>query len=156
MVLVAPFLYAGLFCLVYSNHTLTNLPVAIIQEDVSGPSRTLVRMLEASPKLKIARYGTSVDELKDWMYDRSIDAAIIIPRDFTKRLKRGHDTHVTAYVNAASMVSANTAAKAINEVVQTFSAGVEIKTLMKKGARLSTAMEQFTPRVTSHTWGIRC
>lgn len=145
VVLLAPFLYAGLFCLVYANHTLSELPIAIIQEDVSGPARTLVRMLDASPKLDLKKQASSVEELKDLIYDRSVDAAIVIPRDFTKRIKRGHDVTVTAYVNAASMVAANTAAKAINEVVQTFSAGVEIKTLMKKGDRLSSAKERFMP-----------
>ncbi len=145
VVILAPFLYAGIFCLVYSKHSLSELPLAIIQEDISGPARTLVRMLDASPKLNLVKQARSVDELKDLIYDRSIDAAVVIPRDFTLRIKRGHDATVTAYVNAASMVGANTAAKAINEVVQTFSAGVEIKTLMKKGDRLSSAKERFMP-----------
>ncbi len=145
VVLIAPFLYAGLFCMVYSNHTLSDLPIAVVQEDVSGPARALVRMLDISPKLAVKRHAHSMEELKDLIFDRSITAAIVIPKDFTTRIKQGHDVTVTAFVNAASMVSANTAAKAINEVVQTFSAGVEIKTLMKKGERLRSAKERFMP-----------
>jgi ABC-2 type transport system permease protein len=145
VVLLAPFLYAALFCLVYAKHTLTELPIAVVQGDTSAPARTLVRMLEMSPKLHIARTVYSAEELKSLIHDQSVDAAVIIPDDFARQLKRGRDVHVTAYVNAASMVSANTAAKAINEVVQTFSAGVEIKTLMKKGERLESAMERFMP-----------
>lgn len=145
VVLIAPFIYAALFCVVYSKHSLNDLPIAVVQEDNSAPTRLLIRMLEASPKLRIQKHGSSVEELKRWMYDRSIDAAIVIPADFTKRLKRGRDVSVTAYVNAASMVAANTAAKAINEIVQTFSAGVELKTLMKKGESLDSAKQKFMP-----------
>lgn len=145
VVFVAPFVYASLFCLVYANHSPTDLPIAVVQLEDSYAARTLVRMLDASTKVRIARHAWSEAELKDLIYDGSVDAAVVIPRDFTVRLKRGRDTTVTAYVNAASMVAANTAAKAINEVVQTFSAGVELKTLMKKGERLDTAKQRFMP-----------
>lgn len=145
VVLLAPFLYALLFCGIYSKHTLSELPIAIVQQDASAPSRLLVRMLDASPKLEIKAIAYSEEDIKRLIYDSSIDAAVIIPRDFSLQLKRSRDTQVTAYVNAASMVAANTAAKAINEVVQTFSAGVELKTLMKKGERLDTAKQHFMP-----------
>lgn len=145
VVLLAPFLYAGLFCLVYLKHTVTELSIAVVQSDPSAPARTLTRMLDMSPKLSIQRHAHSVEELKDLIFDQAIDAAVVIPPDFSKQLKRGRDVHVVAYVNAASMVAANTAAKAINEVVQTFSAGVEMKTLMKKGDALETAKQRFMP-----------
>jgi ABC-2 type transport system permease protein len=145
VVLVAPVLYALLFSAVYSNHSLTELPIGIMCNDHSASSRTLIRMLDASSKLKVARQVESVDDLKDLIYDSRLVGAIVIPKDFTERLKRGKDAHVTAYVNAASMVSANTAAKAINETVVTFSAGVELKTLMKKGERLEAAKEKWMP-----------
>lgn len=145
VVFLAPFLYAALFCVIYVKHTLSELPIAVVQEEVSGPSRLLVRMLDASTKLTVSRQAYSAAELPEMIYDNSVVAAVIIPSDFSLRLKRGHDTTVSAYVNAASMVSANTAAKAINEVVQTFSAGVELKTLMKKGDHLQAAKERFMP-----------
>lgn len=145
VVLVAPFVYALLFSAVYSSHSLSELPIGVIAEDQSATARQLVRMLEASPRLRIVRSVGSVEELKDYIYDSSLVGAVVIPRDFTSRLKRGHDARVTAYVNAASMVSANTVAKAVNETVMTFSAGVELKTLMKKGERLASAKEKWMP-----------
>lgn len=145
VVLVAPFVYALLFCAVYSNHSLNELPIGVIVEDTSTSARTLIRMLEASPKIRVEKMVYSMEDVKDLIYDNSIAGAIVIPRDFTSRLKRGRDTRVIAYVNAASMVSANTVAKALNETVMTFSAGVELKTLMKKGERLDNAKEKWMP-----------
>jgi len=145
VVFVAPFIYAALFCVVYIRHTLYDIPIAVVVQDHSQPVRTLVRMLEASPKLKIIARPFSIEEVKDLMLAGKIDAALVIPENFTRRLKRGEDTFVPTYVNAASMVAANMSAKAMNEVVQTFSAGVEIKTLMKKGERLDSAKQKFMP-----------
>lgn len=145
VVLVAPFVYALLFCAVYSNHSLNELPIGVIVEDTSTSARTLLRMMDASPKLRVARTAYSMEEVKDLIYDNAISGAVVIPRDFTSRLKRGHDAHVVAYVNAASMVSANTVAKALNETVMTFSAGVELRTLMKKGERFDNAKEKWMP-----------
>jgi len=145
VVFVAPFIYALLFCGVYSQHSLNELPIALLEGEPSAASRQLERMLEASPKLRIATRVFSDAELKDLIFDSSIDAAVIIPSDFSERLKRGKDAYISAYVNAASMVAANTAAKAINEVVATFSAGVELKTLMKKGEHLDSAKQRFMP-----------
>ena len=51
VVLVAPFLYAALMCGIYINHTVYDLPIAVMNQDNSSLSRTLIRMLEASPKL---------------------------------------------------------------------------------------------------------
>lgn len=145
VVFLAPFLYASLFCVVYVNHTLSDLPIAVVQHDDSAAARSLIRMMDASPKLRVAKIAFSPEELKDLIYDQSVDAAIVIPRDFTRRLKQGKDARIAAYVNAASMVAANTAAKAINEVVGTFSAGVEMRTLMKKGESLENAKAKWSP-----------
>jgi ABC-2 type transport system permease protein len=105
----------------------------------------LIRMVDASPKLKVAHYVTSVDEIRDLMYRGDADVALVIPKDFSTRLKRGHDVFVTGYVNAASMVSGNTASSGLVAVVQSFSAGVEMKSLMKGGVNSSAAMERFMP-----------
>ncbi len=145
VVMVAPFVYAALFCLVYSKHTLEEVPIALLQQDASSPARTLVRMLEASPKLNIAYRVQSVEEIRDLILRGKIDAAVVIPADFTLQLKRGRNATVTAYLDAASMVAANIGAKGLNEVVQTFAAGIEIRTLMKKGDRLSDAQLKVTP-----------
>jgi ABC-2 type transport system permease protein len=145
VVLFAPFIYASLFCVVYIKHSLSELPIAVLQSDFSAPTRALVNMIEASPKLAITHQVQSVAEIEDLMLKGEIDGAITFPHDFSLELKQGHDSTVTAFVNASSMVAANMVGKAFNEVVQTFSAGVELKTLMKKGVRLDEAKEQFMP-----------
>ena len=145
VVFFAPFIYAAIFCAVYFNHTASELPIAVLQQDHSAAAHKLVRMLEASAKLQVTEQATSMEEIKDLMLSGHIDGAIVIPRDFSKRLKRGHDVALPVFINAASMVGANLAAKGFNEVVQSYSAGVEILKKMKTGQNLATARQTFMP-----------
>lgn len=145
VILVAPFIYATLFCAVYSQHTLFDIPIAIMQEDFSAPSRILIRMIDANSKLKITKHVRSIEEGKDLMLSGQVEGFIVIPRDFSEKLKKGKDSFVIGFSNATSMVSANMVSTAMNIVVQSFSAGVEIKTLMKKGERLEGAKQRFMP-----------
>ncbi len=145
VVFIAPFLYAAIFCLVYINHTVYDMPIAVLQQDRSEAAYKLVRMLDSSSRLVVAEQATSMEDVRDLMLSGKVDAAVVIPSDFARDLKRGHDTVVPAFVNASSMVGANIGGKAINEVVQTFSAGVEILKRMKAGERLASAKETFMP-----------
>jgi ABC-2 type transport system permease protein len=145
VVFIAPFLYASIFCAVYINHTVYDLPIAVLQQDHSALAQKLVQMLDASSKLVVKEQVTSVEEIKDLMLSGHVDAAVVIPEDFSVRLKRGHDAMIPAFVNAGSMVGANIGAKGINEVVQTFSAGVEMNIRMKGGESLAHAKQAFMP-----------
>ena len=145
VVFLAPFLYAAVFCAVYINHTASELPIAVLQQDHSAPAYRLVRMLDASAKLQVIEHATSMEEVRDLMLAGRIDGAVVIPRDFSRRLKRGRDVMIPAFVNASSMVGANLAAKGFNEVIQTFSAGVEIMKKMKTGENMDSARQTFMP-----------
>ncbi|MEI6399236.1 MAG: ABC transporter permease [Pseudomonadota bacterium] len=145
VVFVAPFVYAAIFCGVYINHTVYDLPIVVFQQDHSEAAHKLVQMLDASSKLVVTEQATSMEEVKDLMLSGKVDAAVVIPPEFSRDLKRGHDTVVPAFVNASSMVGANIGGKAINEVVQTYSAGVEILKKMKSGENLATAKQTFMP-----------
>lgn len=145
IVLIAPIIYALLVSAVYIRHTLFEIPIAVAQLDNSQPARTLIRMLNSSPKLEVTHQAVSVAEIRELMLRGEVRAAIVIPADFSRRLKRGRDTTVTTFINTVSMVEANMVTSASTQVIQTFSAGVEIKSLMKHGENSRTAYEKFMP-----------
>ena len=145
VVFIAPLAYSGLFCAVYFNHGVEEVPIAVVQLDHSQATRTLLRMLEASPKLHVVEQLQDIEQLRDRMYRQEVLAGLVITKDFARRLRSGQDVTVPTYINAGSMVDANTVGTAVNRVIQTFSAGVEIRTLMKKGLGLRQAHQAFMP-----------
>jgi ABC-2 type transport system permease protein len=144
-VLVAPILYALLMGAVYINHGANELPVAVAAFDQSAHARQLIRMLEASPKLKITYRAGSEQEIAALIHQGKIDGAVVIPRDFSLRLKRGEDAYIGTFVNASTLIPANTVSSALNNVIQFFSLGVEIAKLQKSGLGHEAAVKAAMP-----------
>ncbi len=145
VVFISPFLYAILMASIYSKHSVSEVPIALLNQDQGSLSRTLVRMLDASSKIEVAKQVLQVSEIEEGIRRGDYAAAIIIPENFTRDLKTGHDVRVTTFVNAAQMVLANTVSSSVNQVMQSMSAGIEINMLMKKGLKRSKAQELFMP-----------
>ena len=145
VVLVAPFAYAILMSFVYIRHQVTDMPVAVARLEDSSYARQMVRMLEASPKMTIAYQVNSEQEIHELLLEGKVDAGVVIPRDFSLRIKRGEDAHVGAFVNAGSLVAANTASTALNGVIQTFSTGIEVAKLQKNGMSHEKALVAAMP-----------
>ena len=79
------------------------------------------------------------------MLKGEINGAIAIPGEFSRRIRKGRDIKIPSYVNASTLVQANALGGAFNKVIQTFSAGVEIKAATKKGASATQAREMIMP-----------
>nr|WP_294613329.1 ABC transporter permease [uncultured Gilliamella sp.] len=97
-------LSVSLMSLVYSNGTITNLPVAVIDLDHTPTSRSLIRSLSTSTKITITMYESSLQAYED-INNRKLFAVITIPRNFEKRLLNGQDVTIPAYGDASSRLA---------------------------------------------------
>lgn len=97
-------LSVSLMSLVYSNGTITNLPVAVIDLDHTPTSRSLIRSLSTSTKITITMYESSLLAYDD-INNRKLFAVITIPRNFEKRLLNGQDVTIPAYGDASSRLA---------------------------------------------------
>lgn len=97
-------LSVSLMSLVYSNGTITNLPVAVIDLDHTSTSRSLIRSLSTSTKITITMYESSLQAYED-INNRKLFAVITIPRNFEKRLLNGQDVTIPAYGDASSRLA---------------------------------------------------
>lgn len=97
-------LSVSLMSLVYINGTITNLPVAIVDQDHTPTSRGLIRSLETSSKIGTIIYESSLQAYDD-INNRKLFAVITIPRDFEKRLLSGEEVTIPAYGDASSRLA---------------------------------------------------
>lgn len=94
----------SLMSLVYSNGSVINLPVAVIDLDHSASSRQLIRELATSAKVNITTYESSLDAYDD-INARKLFAVITIPRNYEKRLFNGENVVIPAYGDASSRLA---------------------------------------------------
>jgi ABC-2 type transport system permease protein len=97
-------LSVSLMSLVYINGTITNLPVAIVDQDHTPTSRGLIRSLETSSKIGTIIYESSLQAYDD-INNRKLFAVITIPRDLEKRLLSGEEVTIPAYGDASSRLA---------------------------------------------------
>lgn len=89
---------------VYANHTVWDLPVAVVDQDHSSASRMLTRQLDATSKIKISSYD-SVEEAQRDLAWRKLFAVIIMPVDLEKKILAGQDIVIPVYGDATNRLA---------------------------------------------------
>ncbi|OTA20880.1 hypothetical protein Xbed_01139 [Xenorhabdus beddingii] len=90
--------------LVYVHPSSWDLPVAIIDQDNSHASRSLIRHINATAKVETQGYNNLGNARHD-MLQRKIFAIIIVPVDFEKRLLNGQNVTVPVYGDATNRLA---------------------------------------------------
>lgn len=139
----APILYGILFGYVYQQAKVTDLPIVIVDQDVSPLSDKVVDAFEDNEALllKDLRYttGAIIDEMPVEQYA----AVITLPSGFEADILQKRHPEVRVDLNMANILNANIASKNIQQVLMTMNAGIEIEGLQKQGMHPSQARESY-------------
>lgn len=142
---LAPLIYALLLGFTYEKGKVENLPVIIINRDQSPVSYQLVDMLEDNHTLNVLNYTNEPASIKDEVIKTDAAAVVMIPTNFEADLLQKKYPEVNVYINTANVLTGNFASKAIQITLGTFSAGVSIKALQRKGMTAEMAKTQYEP-----------
>ena len=145
MLIGAPLAAILLMWWIFSTGQITGLPIGVLDEDHSEPSRQLVRYLNAAPGVNVTEQYT--DQLSA---ERALDAVhvygvVVIPQDFAAHLKTGNASPVVLQFNAQFGTHSGVVQRAVQSAVATFSAGVEIRARNKRGQSYEQAKDTQTP-----------
>ncbi len=141
----APVFYGILLGYVYSKGKVTDLPIVVIDEDNSILSKQIRQMFDDNEVLSIAKLLPNNNSLQDYIIETDAACAVIIPKGFQKGVYSKKYPEVTTVINTANVLTANYASSAINRVLATLKAGIEIQVLNKKGIPKSIAIKEFEP-----------
>ena len=142
---LAPIFFAFLIGFTYQSGKVENIPVILVNHDNTPLSNQVVEMLQDSKTLKVLNYIQEPANLKDETIKTEAAAVIVIPERFEAMMLQKKYPELNVYVNTSNVLTANFATKAIQQILGTFAAGAEIKTLQKKGMNFELAKTQFEP-----------
>jgi ABC-2 type transport system permease protein len=86
-----------------------NLPMVVLDESNSSDSRSLVSVLQQTQNFRIAGTAHSRDEVRQWIESGRARAAIVIPPEFQKDLKRQRTAQAQVIVDAADPLASSAA-----------------------------------------------
>ncbi|MBF4695115.1 ABC transporter permease [Fusibacter ferrireducens] len=142
---IGPIFLTLLFGGVYSNDYVNDMPIAILDEDASNLSQYVANTFSVSDRFEIAYYPNSRAEMQKLMDDGTIAMGIWIPKDFERSVTAFQSAEIIAIIDGSNNVVAGNAYAQATAIIQTISAGVEMKLIAAKG--MSNAMAKNTALV---------
>lgn len=87
--------------MVYTNPTVWNLPVAVVDQDQSSASHRLSRILDGSPKIKVRNYTSLAEAIRDLGW-RKLFAIVVLPVDLEKKILAAKQVTIPVYGDATN------------------------------------------------------
>lgn len=141
----APILYGVMFGNVYKKGKITDMPIAVVDEDNTPMSVKVIDALNDNENLAIKKVQYAAGNLAAEMPSRNYIAVVTIPAGFEADIYQKQYPELLVDINMANLVPANFASRGIQAVLGTISAGIEIEGLKKAGADPVNAGQRFEP-----------
>ncbi len=145
-------LYPIIYSLAYANEVLTDLPLAVVDQDQSPLSRKYTGMLDASGEVEVSCKPLDLKRAEDLLMNNKISGALLIPNGFERDVLSGKQTNVAVYADGSYLLKYKTVYTAVSVVNGYFGGGVSVKRYVAEGKSLSQAKIAASPLdVQTHT-----
>lgn len=141
----APIMYGVLLGGVYKKGKITDLPIVVVDEDMSPMSKKLINMLEENETIYVAAVLPSLFDSKNVATEHDATTIVRIPKGFAANIQQSRLPEVSVFVDGSNTLTSNTAMMAVNVVTATMKAGIQIESQMKKGTPKYIAEQQYEP-----------
>jgi ABC-2 type transport system permease protein len=121
------------------NLDLKGLPVYVLDRDGSQQSQDLLERFQASKYFHIGRVVNGYPELTQALDNGQAKMGIVIPWDFSQRVRDGRPVQVQALVDATDDNSANVLIGYSQAVIQSYSSQVQLTWLRQRGFSIQPA-----------------
>ena len=136
-----PLMLTLLFGAIYYQGKVTQVPVVIYDADKSELSRMLITGFKDSERLNIYKHVESVEELTEEMDNQRAEAGIILPHNLKKNVKSGQSQEIPVILSGLNSMNMSTASAAINQVIATYSSGINVKVMAGNGISSKKGMQ---------------
>jgi ABC-2 type transport system permease protein len=130
------------------NLDLKGLPVYVYDQDGSQQSQDLLKHFQASEYFHVIRVVKDYSALSRALDDGHAKMGIVVPWDFSQRLRDGRPAQVQALVDASDDNTANVLMGYAQAVVQGYSSEIQLDWLRRQGI----AMQPTVMSVETRTW----
>lgn len=102
-------LYSFFYPSAYSGEVPSRIPIAVVDLDHTGTSRSLAAKLAALQQAEVVARPPSPEAALRWIERRRASAMVVIPEGFERRILRGEQGTVALYGNGAYLLRSSTA-----------------------------------------------
>lgn len=136
--------YSFLYPLPYSQQLPRDQKIVVLDLDNSALSRKLIRMVDATPEVKINRYSSNLIDAQQAIIEYGLAGMLVIPKHFYRDLLRNRKPTLSYAGDASYFLVYGKVIKGLMTAGGTLAASVKIKRLLIKGQALVAAKQQYT------------
>lgn len=129
---------------VYEKGKVTDIPIVVYDGDKTDLSRQLLNAFNDSERLKVIKYVDSYEAVKKAIDTGKADAGIVIQQGLKKNVKSSKSQEVLVILNGNNTLVMSTVGNAALQIVQTYSAAINIKVMEGSGIAKDKAYETAT------------
>ena len=130
---------------IFSKGMAVGIPIAVIDNDHSAQSATIIRYIDATPEVAVVKSLHSAAAAQQAIETTDVMAVVEIPENFSTNLLAGKTSRLLLNVNAQYGTHSGMIQKAVQTAVSTFSAGAEMQRRVAIGEDVTLAKTSYAP-----------
>ncbi|MWN90722.1 ABC transporter permease [Gilliamella sp. Pra-s65] len=142
LVFIYPLLFIFLFLYMYHAGVITQVPIAVVDQDTTKSSRLLIQQVAASPQLQVAKRYQDLSSAKHALIKGDVYAVLFIQPQFEKDLIAGRQPEVVAFYNNQYMSAGTIIFRAMSTALKTANSQIVLQGLLENGVALPVAQSQ--------------
>ena len=125
--IIVPLVYPLLYSWIYNNEVVREVPVVIVDQSHSQQSRQFIRMVDASPDVRVLSYAEDLDDAQSLVSRQVAKGVYLIPEDFAARLNKMQQAVISVYCDMSLMLTYKAIYQTAVAVTQTMGAEIQTK-----------------------------
>jgi ABC-2 type transport system permease protein len=135
----------ALLIAIFSAGLATRLPIAVLDLDGSDLSRTIIRMVDATPDTAVAMRVGELAEGRRAILSGKVHGLLMLPHDLERNVLAGRRPEVVFFYNTQTLTTGNLVLRGVSAAVPTTAAGIRLSVRTAEGQETDAAQDALQP-----------
>ena len=142
---IVPLALMALLAAIFSAGLATRLPIGVLDLDSSDLSRTIIRMVDATPDSAVAMRVGDLAEGRNLILSGKIHGLLMLPRDLQRDVLAAHGPEVVFFYNTQTLTTGSLTARGLNAAIPAAAAGIRLSLRSAQGQPMEIAQADLQP-----------
>lgn len=142
---ILPIALMAVLTLVFSAGLATRLPIAVLDLDGSDLSRTIIRMVDATPDTAVAQRVGDLAEGRKLLIEGKVHGFLMLPLHLERDVTAGRRPEVVFFYNTQTLTTGNLVVRGISAALPTAAAGIRLSLRTGQGQASDLAQADLAP-----------
>ncbi len=142
---IVPLAQMAFLAAIFSAGLATRLPIGVLDLDSSDLSRTIIRMVDATPDSAVAVRVGDLAEGRGMILSGKIHGLLMLPLNLQRDVFAGRRPEVVFFYNTQTLTTGNLTVRGVNAALPTAAAGIRLSLRTAQGQPLEIAQADLQP-----------